>query len=94
MPVAATMLSGKLLANGLDVGDLDEIGVDFGGGCLRADFIGGEDHVRTDAFDLLEDVVLAGERNGDNQDDRRGADHHAEAGEKGTHRILPQGLED
>ena len=53
--------SGKLLADRLHVGDLDEIGIDFRGRGLGSDLIRGEDHVRPHAFDLLENVVLAGE---------------------------------
>ena len=60
---------------------------------LRADFVGREDHVRTHAFDLFQDVIAAGERDGDHQDDRGGADDHAESREERTHGIAAQGLE-
>ncbi len=53
--------SGKLFADRLNIGDLDEIGIDFGGRGLGSDLVRSEDHVRPDAFDLLENVVLAGE---------------------------------
>jgi hypothetical protein len=59
---------------------------------LAAGLVIGVDHVRTDASDLLENVILTGLGDGDYQDDRRIADHHAEAGKKGADGIRPECL--
>ena len=52
----------------------------------------GENYVRADALHLFQNVIPAGERNGDHQDDRRRPDHHAEAGQKRADGIGSQSL--
>jgi hypothetical protein len=85
-------VAGQRLADGFDVGQLDVIGV--GGGDRRpAAHVAGEDDVGADAFDLLQDVIAAGERDRHYQDHRSGADHHAEPGEQGTDRVGAQRLQ-
>ena len=74
-------VAGELLADGLDVGDLDVVGVGVAASATGVRVVG-EDDVRADALDLLEDVVAAGERDGDHQDDGGGPDDHAERGEQ------------
>ena len=51
------------------------------------------DQVRADAFDLGNDVALAGERDGDDQNDAGAADDDAEHGQHGAHFIGTQRLQ-
>ena len=78
-------------AHRVDVPLLDEIRLGF---ALRlaAGLEVGVDHVRADAPDLLEDIVLTGLGNGDDQDDRGIPDHHAKAGEKRADRVRSKSL--
>ena len=80
-PVAALMRLPELLPDGLDIGELDEIGFHLGGG-LAAGFIVGIDEIRSDAADLVENIVAAGERDGDDQDDGRIPDDQTEGGQQ------------
>ncbi len=84
--------AGQLVAYRLDIGGLNKIGGDFGVRLLRADFVGREDHVRSDAFDFLENIVLARKRDGDDQDYRCRADHHSQACQERADGVLPERL--
>jgi len=65
-PVAATMSLVQLLPDGLHVRHLDVIGLGHRGGAGVG--VVGEDDVGTDTLDLLQDVVAAGEGDGDDED--------------------------
>jgi hypothetical protein len=65
----------------LHVRQIDEIGL-YPGVVLAGRFIVGPNQVRANAADLIENQVPAGERNGDNQNDRRVSDDQAQSGEK------------
>ena len=53
----------------------------------------GFDHVGTDGLNLIQDVGLAGKANGDDQNERGGADHHAECGQREANFIEPKRIE-
>ena len=85
------MRAAELLAHRFYVRQLDEIGVHLGGGVgagriLRVDQIG------SDAANLIQYVIAAGDRDGDHQNHRRVADHQAERGEKSPEFVGAQSL--
>src|SRR5262249_21119989 len=84
-------LSGKLLAHGFNISYFHEIGVGFGG-ALAAGSVVRKDDVGADAFNLLQDVIAAGERDCDDENHRGDTDHHAQGGENGTDGIGAQRL--
>ena len=74
-------LSSQGIADGLYIGEIDEIRL-YLGVVLATGFIVGPNQVRAYAADLIENQVSAGERNRDNEDDRGVSDNQAEPGEK------------
>src|SRR5262249_51304788 len=82
----------QLRANRLHIRLFDEIGLGLAGG-LAACFKIAVDDIRSQAADLFENVVLAGLRNRDDQDDGSIPDQHAEARKKRAKRTSTEGLE-
>ena len=82
---------GQFTADGFHVRHFDVIRVGCGAAGPGRDVIP-EDDVGADALHLFQDVVPACERDGDHQDDRRGADDHAEGREHGADRVGAQRL--
>jgi hypothetical protein len=74
-------LAAEGVAERLHVRQIDEIGL-YPGVVLAGRFIVGPNEIRADTADLIEYQVPAGERNGDNQDDRRVSDDQAQRREK------------
>ena len=81
-PVAATIREPSLSRTASTSAILDVVRVGRGAGAVVAGFILRVDQVRSDALDLIEDVIPAGKRNGDHQDHAGVADHQAERGQE------------
>ena len=50
------------------------------------------DQVGADALDLVQDVMLSRQPDGHHQNQRGGADHHAQRGQRKTHPVLAEGI--
>src|ERR1019366_3058452 len=80
----------EFLADGLDVGEFDGIGVGSRAG--RGDpRVIGKDQIGADTLDFLQNVVAADQGDGDHQDDRGGANRHGEGGEQAPYGVGAQG---
>jgi hypothetical protein len=59
---------------------------------LRPALILRVDQVGPDGLDLVQHILLAGHADGDHQNERGGADHHAQRGQKKSHLVAHEGL--
>src|SRR5213078_1710892 len=84
-------VAGQFAADGLDVGQFDVVGV--GDGAAAGIRVVGKDNVGADALDLFEDIVAAGEGDGDDEDDAGRADDHAESGQEGPDGVGAEGFD-
>ncbi len=76
---------GNPLVDGVLVLKGEEVGLSVGDGAGAAAGVFQFDQIGADALNLGEDVLAAGGGNGDDQDERGGADDHAEGGESKAH---------
>src|SRR5262249_29893028 len=83
--------AGDLHADRIQI--LDGEGVECGGGdVLRTALIFSPDYVGADRLDQVEHVLPAGHGNGDYQDQRGRADHHAQGGEGEADTVTAEGV--
>src|SRR5581483_9687718 len=80
------------LAHGMQILEGELVLVDLHAIGSGAGLIFGVDHVGADRLNLPEDVLLAGETDGDNEDERRGTDDHAERGQHETYSVSAEGF--
>src|ERR1039458_4043157 len=83
-------VAAEFLADGLDIGEFDGIGVGSRAG--RGDpGVVGKNQIGADTLDFLQNVVAADQGYGDHQNDRGGANRHGEGGEQAPHGVGAQG---
>ena len=62
------------------------------GNALRSALVLGVDQVRADALNQVQHILLSGQADGHDQNERGGANHHAQAGERKTHLVAAESV--